>query len=272
MLYPNLVRQFSFSTTYMERGGHSGKDGRMEAMQGHKMRTDIDPLKTVPLLKRPDFLHVANTLTQLPPYSALPTFDLYHRRRHPDLLLVTGFSFTEGLRWWGAQRAKAERCATRTCNAYASDAKYRQLASVWSGIPAAERGCAADYVSTTSNEMVPRAAKAAELQSWAEGAGLPSLRDDKYLVYQPTGGFGEWLISLRNAVGLADVLKRTLVVPHIMWDGTRPVAYSDVFDAGPLREVVPNLMLMDEFLQLGLTPSRILLRHVKDPRLLPARR
>ena len=38
MLYPNLRLQRSFSTTFMERGGHSAKDGREEAIQARDRR------------------------------------------------------------------------------------------------------------------------------------------------------------------------------------------------------------------------------------------
>jgi hypothetical protein len=47
MLYPNLHEQHSFSTTYMERGGHTAKDGLKETVEAHTTRKDIDPLKTV---------------------------------------------------------------------------------------------------------------------------------------------------------------------------------------------------------------------------------
>jgi hypothetical protein len=47
MLYPNLNEQRAFSTTYMERGGHTAKDGLKETVETHTVRKDIDILKTV---------------------------------------------------------------------------------------------------------------------------------------------------------------------------------------------------------------------------------
>jgi hypothetical protein len=38
MLYPSFSRERCFSTTYMERGGHSGKDGRDEAIASSSLR------------------------------------------------------------------------------------------------------------------------------------------------------------------------------------------------------------------------------------------
>jgi len=40
------------------------------------------------------------------------------------------------------------------------------------------------------------------------------------LVFQPPSGLGEWFVSLRNAAGVALALRRTLVVPHMLWDGS----------------------------------------------------
>lgn len=50
MLYPSLSKERCFSTTYMERGGHSGKDGRDEAIASSSLRQDLDPHKTPPLV------------------------------------------------------------------------------------------------------------------------------------------------------------------------------------------------------------------------------
>ena len=88
MLYPNLARQRSFSTTYMERGGHSGKDGSMEEVSTHALRQDIDPLKTVPLLAALEISEVHRRLERLPPLESLPTFDLHHSRRSRASLVL----------------------------------------------------------------------------------------------------------------------------------------------------------------------------------------
>ena len=46
MLYPSLSKERCFSTTYMERGGHSGKDGKDEATASSSLRqvTTASPL------------------------------------------------------------------------------------------------------------------------------------------------------------------------------------------------------------------------------------
>ncbi len=92
-------------------------------------------------------------------------------------------------------------------------------------------------------------------------------------MFQPPGGLGEWFVALRNAVGIARALGRTLVVPHLLWDGglSTPVPFSEIFDLGPLRAVVPSLVEMHQFMRLRLAPSRLVLLHVKDPRLIPSR-
>ena len=43
----------------MERGGHSAKDGKEEAIQIGSLRRDVDPLKTVQLQQRADLTQVA---------------------------------------------------------------------------------------------------------------------------------------------------------------------------------------------------------------------
>ena len=45
MLYPNLRDQRAFSTTYMEKGDHTAKDGVKEAVQTNAVRTDVDVTK-----------------------------------------------------------------------------------------------------------------------------------------------------------------------------------------------------------------------------------
>jgi len=68
MLYPNLRSQRSFSTTYMERGGHSAKDGREETSEAMAVRKDIDPLKTVPLVAISQSGVVQQAFAELPGY------------------------------------------------------------------------------------------------------------------------------------------------------------------------------------------------------------
>ena len=108
MLYPNLARQRSFSTTYMERGGHSGKDGvAEEELSSIAVRKDVDPLKTVSLLTLSDLDEVQRRFEQLPPLDELATFDIHHVPKSRDALVLQVFTFTEDIRWWAPRRAAA---------------------------------------------------------------------------------------------------------------------------------------------------------------------
>ena len=95
----------------------------------------------------------------------------------------------------------------------------------------------------------------------------------KYLVYQPPGGLGEWFVALRNAAAVARSLGRTLVLPHLMWDGgtATPVRFSRVFSLAPLRALLPEIVEMADFVKLRLAPRRLVLLRVKEPHLLPSR-
>jgi len=316
MLYPNLARQRSFSTTYMERGGHSGKDGVVEELSSLSVRKDVDPLKTVPMVVPAELDEVVVRFDQLPRLETLPAFDIHHTRRPREVLVAQGFAFTENVRWWGARKE-----ATQLGDA----AQYAQLATVWSGVGvgvgggsagvggdtgagtgagagagadaaqaaiAAEgpaRGCALaqlwDEMQAAEEEVGLAPGRAspgthaqheAELAADAVGTRRGSSAPDdgrNYLVYQPPGGSGEWFFALRNAAGVARALGRTLVVPHLMWDGgiSKPVRFSSVFSLATLRLAVSELIEIDDFLPIGLKPRRLVMLHVKDPRLLPGR-
>ncbi|KAL1524388.1 hypothetical protein AB1Y20_019283 [Prymnesium parvum] len=250
MLYPSLRRQKAFSTTYMERGGHSAKDGKEEAIEIGSLRRDVDPLKTVQLQQLHDFATVCRRFHDLPPYHALPSFDLYHRRTALELLVSRGFAFTENIRWWGALRARTEARADLA-------AQYATLAATWSGMGDGAVGCAVDHL------QVPH----------SEGGGAEGGVSARYLVYQPPGGIGEWVVALRNAVGIARALRRTLVLPHLMWGGgtSLPLNASELFDVAALQREVAGLVEMAAFLPLQLTPSRIILLRGKEPLLAPSR-
>ena len=296
MLYPNLARQRSFSTTYMERGGHSGKDGGMEDISMHAVRQDIDPLKTVPLITGLEIGEVHRRLGRLPPLESLPTFDLHHSRRSRASLVLQGFSFTESIRWWSTRRA-AHSLGTAPESAElrrAMAADYDALAAAWSGVSdmrgaaAAAQEAAGAGVGAGSDSDSESARGCALAQLWhsTDGAGAPPHgnraevsgvgADDgarKYLVYQPPGGLGEWFVSLRNAAAVARSLGRTLVLPHLMWDGgaAAPVRFSRVFSLATLKTLLPEMIEMDEFLRLRLAPRRLALLRVREPRLLPSR-
>ena len=137
MLYPNMKRQRSFSTTFMERGDHSGKDGRKEQINLMGTRKDVDPLKTVPLLRTTDVNEVAKRLLVSPSFEELPTFDVHHVARPRDTLVQQGFAFTENVRWWGARRALSERRQERR-------QQYSALADFWAGVPYSASAAQAD--------------------------------------------------------------------------------------------------------------------------------
>jgi len=270
MVYPNMLNQRSFSTTYMERGGHSGKDGKVESLQVNSLRSDIDPLKTVPLVQMQDISKVLKAFAHLPPYEELPVFNLQHEPRTLDALVQQGFAFTEKVRWWGSRLYELK-------HGLHVRAKYFKLADIWSGLPSPkqEGGCAMLHLLSAPPRVVAPLPPV-ELDSSKRPAVAPSEVDDgsrQFLVYQPPSGLGEWFVSLRNAAALARVLKRTLVIPHLLWDGgvTSPVAFSSIFDLAPLRRLVADSLEMDEFLKLRLAPMSLVLLHVKDPRLVPSR-
>ena len=50
-----------------------------------------------------------------------------------------------------------------------------------------------------------------------------------------------------------------------------PVRFSSVFDLAPLRQLLPDVLEMDDFLRLRVAPRRLALLRVREPRLLPAR-
>lgn len=137
-----------FATTYMERGGHSGKDGKMEAVASSSLRRDLDPYKTPPLLAADAFESVAALLDRpppsgeggggqggegagLPPYGQLPVFSLHHNRRDDVRALgVIGAHFLAKVRERG--RASADAAAVD------------RLIELWKGpdgeAPQAQRG------------------------------------------------------------------------------------------------------------------------------------
>ena len=114
MLYPSFDNERCFATTYMERGGHSGKDGKMEAIASSSLRRDLDPYKTPPLFAADTFDSVAAKLDRppreggLPPYAQLPVFSLHHNRRHDVLELgVIGANFLAKVHERGRESADA---------------------------------------------------------------------------------------------------------------------------------------------------------------------
>ena len=289
MLYPNLREQSAFSTTYMERGDHTAKDGLSESVQSHDLRSDVDPLKTTPLVTSESLSEAVAALggldgEALPDLAELPVFDIHHRRRTRSALVAQGFAFTENVRWWG------ERAAREAPDDPTLGRRYRELSDAWAGTPVQSyptadgaapprvRGCALVQMAATAatdddgGDDYDDDGGAADLRASGGDGGR------RYLVYQPMSGVAEWLLSLHNAAGLARALNRTLVVPPMLWEGRAdaPVPYSALYDIGPLRALMESdaagLVEAAAFARLRLPPpSAIALLHVKDPRLHPSR-
>ena len=367
----------------MERGDHTGTDGVRQATTD-ALRTDLDELKTTPLLSELELVEVANVLRQVPAYEELPTFDLHHHRRTLPALIAQGFSFSENIRWWGARYATSAPTASEKERIVG---EYATLAALWSGVqleftPRLEYSTAGDVsgdgavasrgavvgggrgsssssssssstsstsssstsstssstsssstssssTSSSSSSSSARAGGSASVALGGVGCALDALeaqisqisqisssrarygardgaggsaRDGtalgttldgmrrppvtgavsgadtgssarRFLVYQPHSGLGEWLVSLKNALAIARCLGRTLVVPHLLFDGSlqQLASYSSLFEMSSLLELSPGALEIDEFRTLGLRPTRLVMLHVKDPRLLPSR-
>ena len=89
MLYPSgpedlttSYSSYSFSTTYMERGAHSGTDGVVESEPVDTLRpaSEYDRRKTVPLNEMTRAAQVLDAFATMPPLAKLPVIDLHHRR------------------------------------------------------------------------------------------------------------------------------------------------------------------------------------------------
>ena len=97
MLYPSLPRDprtpyasYSFSTTYMERGAHSGTDAKVEAeTDGLRPASEYDYRKTVPLVSWEQVDDTAAAMGRLPPYEKLRVLDLLHVRVASTAALTT---------------------------------------------------------------------------------------------------------------------------------------------------------------------------------------
>ena len=286
MLYPNMREQRAFSTTFMERGDHTAKDGLKETVEANTIRRDVDPLKTVPLVQHAELSEMVGLFSTLPSIEEVPIFDLHHRRRTMDMLASQGFAFTENVRWWGRRQEEVGISSNgnkqRGGGGMTNSLEYRQqisqqyvaLAEEWSGVPAAPSGggCAIDTPPRGIGIALPPSAPPSGSSS-SSSAPTTNGASKRYLVYQPPAGLGEWFVSLRNAIGIAKSLGRTLVVPHLFWEGSvsAPTAYSSIYSWATLQAVVPDVIEVDAFLDLGLSPRALILLHVKDPRLLPAR-
>ena len=164
-----------------------------------------------------------------PNLTHLPTFDLNHTRSARATIAQTGFAMTERVRWWGGRLA-AERRRPSLAERYAA------LTDTWRGREALAR-CA------------PHALHMSQPLPLVQPADPEAVR---YVAYQPSGSLGEWWAALRNAEAIARALNRTLVVPHVVGDGSASTRASLTFDLAPMRRHVP-LIEMDDFRELGYT-------------------
>ena len=99
----------SFSTTYMERGDHSGTDGKIEGTQTDALRarSTLDYRKTVPLLKRKHAARAQRDFEHLPSFHALPVLSLHHQRvASLEALEEVGHAFVKGRAAAGARRLR----------------------------------------------------------------------------------------------------------------------------------------------------------------------
>ena len=85
---------------------------------------------------------------------------------------------------------------------------------------------------------------------------------ERYLLYAPQFGLSNQLVALRNAIAWAQLLNRTLVLPHLLAHGTvHPRApFGLAFDAASARAAIAPLRTIeiDAFLRLGLKPAGVL--------------
>ena len=90
---------------------------------------------------------------------------------------------------------------------------------------------------------------------------VSSNRGPRYLVYAPQFGLSNQLVALRNAVAWAQLLNRTLVLPHLLAHGTvfPRAPFGLAFDAASARSALDPLAVieMDSFLDLGLEPAGV---------------
>ena len=98
MLYPSApadaevkYASLSFSTTYMERGAHSGTDGVVESdlVDGLRPASEYDRRKTVPLNDMAHAAQVLEAFETMPPINRLPVIDLHHRRSPGGLKVLS---------------------------------------------------------------------------------------------------------------------------------------------------------------------------------------
>lgn len=90
---------------------------------------------------------------------------------------------------------------------------------------------------------------------------LASSSAKRYLLYAPQFGLSNQLVALRNAAAWAQLLNRTLVLPHLLAHGAvHPRApFGEAFDVSRAQtQVAPlDVIDIDSFLRLGLMPAGV---------------
>ena len=134
----------SFSTTYMERGDHSGTDAVIEKSAANQLRpiATYDLRKTVPLLRWEHASLARAAMQRLPPFGKLPVINLHHKRE-PSLatLQQRGTRFVSSR---AAAAAKRQRTGGRAASEddgrpatqhpgspVATTSQYEQLQRLW---------------------------------------------------------------------------------------------------------------------------------------------
>lgn len=99
------------------------------------------------------------------------------------------------------------------------------------------------------------------LTSLRMASGAVASSGQRYLLYAPQFGLSNQLVALRNAVAWAQLLNRTLVLPHLLAHGAvRPRApFGMAFAAHDARTKLAPLEVIeiDDFLRLGLAPAGV---------------
>ena len=84
--------------------------------------------------------------------------------------------------------------------------------------------------------------------------------DERYLLYQPQFDLSKQALTLRNGLAWASLLNRTLVLPHLVGRTLAHAAFGSAYDLDHARAAVAPVQLaeMDEFVELGMLPERML--------------
>lgn len=160
MLYPQASHQRSFSTTYMERGDHSGIDGKAEHHKATadtlRKSSDLDRRKTVhrdhdrhrisarftydgghffmqvPLLSAAEGHEASLLWARMPLWKRLPVIDLHHQREKQEHIQRVGELFVEEL------STPPSPIWDRHLPSWATPEEYAALGKLWLANPTNE--------------------------------------------------------------------------------------------------------------------------------------